>query len=398
MSSITRRRTFCASLLAAGLLVAASTAVRAADSYDINVVLPLTGNASFLGKSEQLSLQLGEKWVNDHGGINGRPLKLIFQDDQTSPQLAVQLTNQILAQKPTVMFGSALVAMCNAMGPLTQNGPVDYCLSPGIHPNSGSYVFTCSVSTYDLAKAVIRYFRMKGWTNLALMTSTDASGQDAERGINAALDMPENKGVVKVVAREHFNTSDVSVSAQIENIKAAKPQALIAWSTGAPVATIFKGVIQADLNVPIATTDGNMTYAQMTQYASFLPKQLYIPAAHWVTHGSGNKQEPGVAKAQEAWDAAYKAAGVQPDVASAHPWDPLMIVVEGLRKLGPNATPAQLRDYIAHLKGYAGINGVYDFEREPQRGLDLDDAVVTTWDTTKKTWVPVSAPAGEPLK
>ncbi|HEX9463573.1 MAG TPA: ABC transporter substrate-binding protein [Alphaproteobacteria bacterium] len=398
MMSMTWRAAGGALLVGVGLSLASAAPGRAADTYDINVVLPLTGNASFVGKSEQQSLQLGEKWVNDHGGIKGRPLRLIFQDDQTSPQLAVQLTNQILATKPSVMFGSGLVAMCNAMAPLMQNGPVMYCLSPGIHPAAGSYVFTCSVSTYDLAKAVIRYFRMKGWTDLAVLTSTDASGQDAERGINAALDMPENKSVVKVVAREHFNTSDVSVSAQIENIKAAKPQAFIAWSTGAPIATIFKGIIQSGLDVPVATTDGNMTYAQMTQYASFLPKQLYIPAAHWVTHGSGVKQEAGVAKAQENWDAAYKAAGVPPDVASAHPWDPLMIVVEGLRKLGPNATAAELRDYLVHLNGYEGINGVYDFVREPQRGLDLQDAVVTTWEVGQKTWVPVSAPAGAPLK
>lgn len=371
---------------------------RAADGYDINVILPLTGGASFLGKSEQQSLQLGEKWVNEHGGIGGKPLHLIFHDDQTSPQTAVQLTNQVLAGHPAVVFGSALVAMCNAMAPLMKDGPMMYCLSPGVHPPAGSYVFTCSVSTYDLAKTIMRYFRMKGWTNIAVLTSTDASGQDASKGINIALDLPENKSAMKVVAWEHFNPSDVSVAAQIEKIKAAKPQAFIAWTTGAPVATVFKGVVQAGLDVPVATTDGNMTYAQMTQYASFLPKQLYIPAAHWATHGAGVKQDEGVAKAQEAWDAAYKAAGVKPDVASAHPWDPLMMVVEGLKKFGPNATAQQLRDYVGHLKGYHGINGIYDFDREPQRGLTVTDAIVTTWDPAKGTWIPVSEPAGAPMK
>src|SRR5277367_5457303 len=120
------------SFLGAWLLATGpATRVLAADSYDINVILPLTGNASFVGKSEQQSLQLGEKYVNEHGGIGGRPLHLIFHDDQTSPQLAVQLTNQILATHPAIMFGSGLVAMCNAMAPLMQNGPVMYCLSPG---------------------------------------------------------------------------------------------------------------------------------------------------------------------------------------------------------------------------------------------------------------------------
>jgi branched-chain amino acid transport system substrate-binding protein len=382
---------------AGALSMGAPVPAQAADPYEITAILPLTGGAAFLGKSEQQSVELAAKTVNENGGINGRPLKVIFQDDQSSPQTAVQLANQAIASKPAVVMGSALVAMCNAMAPLMQNGPVMYCLSPGVHPAAGSYIFTTSVSTRDLAQAIIRYFRMKGWTRVALLTSTDASGQDAEQSVLNAVKLDENKGV-ELVVREHFNPADVAVSAQIENVKAAKPQAFIAWSTGAPVATIFKGIIQAGLDIPIATTDGNMTHAQMEQYASFLPKQLYIPAAKWVTHGSNVKRSEGEAAAQAKFDEAYKAAGVKPDVASAHGWDPTMMVVEGLRKLGPNATAAQLRDYLGHLKGFTGINGIYDFEREPQRGLDVQDTVVTLWDPAKKNWIPVSEPAGTPLQ
>lgn len=384
--------------LLGGLLLTVLVASRsaAADAYDIHVILPLTGGASFLGQSEQQSLRLAQERVNVTGGIGGRPLNFIFHDDQSSPQTAVQLTGQVTASHPTVMFGSALVAMCNAMAPLVQSGPVMYCLSPGVHPVKGSYVFTTSVSTHDLANALVRYFRMKGWTKLAVMTSTDATGQDAERGIDETVALPENREV-KIVARAHFNTTDVTVSAQIETIKAAQPQAFIAWSTGAPIATIFKGIIQADIDIPIATTDGNMTYAQMAQYAEFLPRQLYIPAAEWSAHAAAGKLNPAVAAAQDSFHAAYRAAGKAPDVAAAHGWDPVMIVVDGLRKLGPNAGAAQLRDHIAGLSGFAGNNGIYDFERVPQRGLDVADAVVTRWDRAQKTWVPVSGPTGVPL-
>jgi branched-chain amino acid transport system substrate-binding protein len=190
----------------------------------------------------------------------------------------------------------------------------------------------------------------------------------------------------------------VSVSAQIETIKAARPQAFIAWSTGAPVGTIFKGIVQAGLDVPVGTTDGNMTFAQMTQYAAFLPKQLFIPAAEWAMHGSTAKRDPAVLAAQDRFDAVFKAAGVTPDVASALAWDPAMIVIEALRKLGADATAPQVRDFISHLKGYAGVDGVYDFEREAQRGLDESDAVVTLWDPAAKSWRPVSEPAGKPME
>jgi branched-chain amino acid transport system substrate-binding protein len=379
--------------------LSAASAIRfaaAGEPYEINSILSLTGGASFLGKAEQRALQLLEASVNADGGIDGRPVRFVFHDDQSTPQIAVQLASQIVASRPTVEIGANLVAMCNAMAPLMASGPVMYCLSPGIHPAQGSYVFTSSVSTVDLSRALLRYWRMKGMTKIAVMTSTDASGQDAEKGINGNLALPENKDI-EVVAREHFNPTDVSVAAQIENIKAAQPQALIAWSTGAPIGTILKAIAQAGLDVPVGTTDGNMTYAQMTQYAAFLPKQLYIPAAEWSTHGSAAKRDPGVAAAQERFDAAYKAAGITPDVAAALAWDPAMIVIDALRKLGPATTAAQLRDYIGHLKGYAGVNGIYDFAQTAQRGLDVSDAVVTLWDPEKKVWTPVSQPAGAPL-
>jgi branched-chain amino acid transport system substrate-binding protein len=105
-----------------------------------------------------------------------------------------------------------------------------------------------------------------------------------------------------------------------------------------------------------------------------------------------------VVAAQERFDAAFKSAGITPDVAAALAWDPGMIIVDALRQLGPAASAAQLRDYISHLKNYAGINGVYDFTAIAQRGLDVGAAVVTLWDPEKKVWTPVSQPAGAPLE
>jgi len=371
---------------------------RAADSLDIHAVMPLTGGGSFLGQGEQQSLILAEKTVNGSGGINGTPIHFIFHDDQSSPQVAVQLTNEVIANRPPVMLGSSLVAMCNAIGPLVQqNGPVEYCFSPGIHPERGSYSFTSSVSTLDLANAVIRYFRLKGWTRLALMFSTDASGQDAERGIKSVLDLPENKSMI-IVQTAHFATTDVNVTAQLENVKAANPQAFIAWSTGAPIATIFRAMIQAGLNVPTATTDGNMTRAQMAQYEAFLPRQIYFPAAEWVVANDPKfPMDPAVAEKQKAFYGAFKQAGSNPDIASELAWDPALIVVDALKKLGTKAGALQIRDYLASLKGYAGINGIYDFDKEPQRGLNVSNAVVTRWSPEAKNWQVVSKATGIPL-
>jgi branched-chain amino acid transport system substrate-binding protein len=71
-----------------------------------------------------------------------------------------------------------------------------------------------------------------------------------------------------------------------------------------------------------------------------------------------------------------------------------MILVSALRKLGPAASAAQIRDYILHLHGWVGVDGVYDFSSGNQRGVADNAAAIARWDTKKNTWVRVSRPQG----
>lgn len=382
-------------IVLAVLSLVTAVEVRAASPMEINVVLPLTGGASFLGKAEQQALQVAEKLIADTGGVHGAPVKFVFHDDQSSPQVAVQIATQIVANKPVVVLGSAVVATCNAMAPLMKRGPVLYCFSPGTYPAAGAYMFTSSSSTRDLAAAQIRYWRMRGVTKLGLITSTDASGQDALNNIKTIIATPENKDV-QLVAEVRFNPGDVSVSAQIQSIKTKEPQALIAWSTGASIGTVFKGIVEAGLDVPVATTDGNMTYAQMTQYAAILPKELYIPSPQWPRH-EGRTLEPAVEAAQQAFFAAFDIAGVRPDIAAALSWDPTMIVLHALRSLPAGANAEQVRAFIAGLHNFAGISGTFDFVKTPQRGLDDSSVLITRWNPDATEWSVVSKPRGIPL-
>ncbi|HXP77119.1 MAG TPA: ABC transporter substrate-binding protein [Stellaceae bacterium] len=383
----------------AALALIASASVdpaRAADPYEIHVVLPMTGGGSFVGKGQQDSLQALEASVNKAGGIQGRPLHLVFHDDQTSPQVAVQLATSLVAQHPAVILGSSLVAMCNAMAPLMKNGPVMYCLSPGFHPAAGSYAFSASSSSYDQIAALIRYYRLKGWTEIAALSGTDATGQDADRAIDQILAQPENRGV-KLVEHQHFNPTDVSVAAQMERIKASGAKAVIAWSTGAPVATVFKAAIQAALDLPIAPSSGNQTFAQMAQYVDFLPKQFMVPSALFPEHEGVLQLDPRVETVQHEMYAILAERGLKADNMVATSWDAGLIVVEALRKLGPEATADQLRQYIAGLSDFAGVDGLYDFKAYPERGLGPDSSAIVRYDAEGKRWVWLSKPGGEPL-
>lgn len=368
----------------------------AAETYDLHVIIPLTGNGAFLGKGQQQVLDLLQGDVNRHGGIDGRPLRFLYHDDQTSPQIAVQLINEVVATHPAVILGSSLVAMCNAMAPIVRDGPLLFCLSPGHHPVIGTYDFTSGASSADSLRAMLRFFRDKGWTRIAMISSTDATGQDVDRSVAEVLALPENK-TVEMVEHNHFNLTDLSVSAQIERIKSAKAQALIAWSSGTSIATIFKSAVQAGLDIPVGTTAGNYVYAQMQQFAAFLPQQLYIACALFPEHDGVFTLDRRVEAVQQNFYAVLQAGKIVPDNMAGTSWDAAYIVVDALRRLGAQATAAQVKATIAALSDYPGINGIYDFPKYPERGLGQDNTVVTRWSPARGRALWASQPGGEPL-
>jgi branched-chain amino acid transport system substrate-binding protein len=383
---------FCTLALLVGLRGPSPAASVAGPPYEINVLVPLTGGGAFLGKSYTESFRALEIAVNASGGIQGHPLKFILNDTQTSPQTGLQIVNGLIAKHVALFIDGGPSTVCLSTVPIVlKSGPVDYCLSPVIHPPVGSFVFSSSVSNADQAKTGVRYLRERGWTRIAMITSTDSTGEDYERQTDAALQLPENKNV-QIVDRQHFNPTDVSAAAQIAHIKASGAQAVLAWTTGTPLGTVLRGVKDVGLELPLETAASNMTYAQMAAYANIMPKELYFTALLAITPG-GTRKGP-LHDAQAAYDSAFKAINVRPDEGHILAWDPSMILVDALRHLGTNATADQIRNYVVHLHGWVGINGVYDFGAGDQRGINDNASAIARWDETKGAWIRVSKPRG----
>lgn len=359
----------------------------------IPVILPMTGPAAFLGKQSKLGLDVAAQFANSRGDR----IKLAYYDDASNPQVAVQVANQLIAGGARVILGPGLKATCAAVTPLVTKGPVDFCLSPTLHSPPGSYAFSAGTDTWDLDRAVIRYARLRGWKRIAMLISTDASGIDAMQGYHEILKQPENRDMT-VVEQATFNPTDASVMAELVRIKAAHPDMLLAWASGTPVATIFRELGELAYDVPVTTGFSNMTYSQMQTMSAYLPKRLFFPVPSAVGSRTADVSlDPKVEAALKDFETAFATAGLKPDAGVLVTWDPLMLVIRAFRDLGPDATSEQLRNYLAHLRGFAGINGMYDFVKFPQRGLSEKNTFITTWVPDLKTWTIVSRSSGRPI-
>jgi branched-chain amino acid transport system substrate-binding protein len=364
----------------------------AVDPFEINVLLPITGSASFYAVAEQQSLHIIEADTNKRGGIGGRPVKFVINDDQSDAKIDVQLAGGILAKHPAVLLGPTLTAQCNAVMPLVKDaGPATWCFTPGPRPVNGGYVFAFGADTSHTTAVSMHYLKARGITRIGMISSTDASGQDGDKSVDAAA---ASEGI-QLLDHEHFNPTDISVTAQVVRLKAANPQAVVVWTTGTPFGTVLRAIQEAGLDLPVVSTNGNITYGQMKQYKQFLPKDLWFPGAAFLD--PVRLDDKGVIAAVKTFNDGIAAQGGKPDWGNNNCYDGARLFVEALKKYGPNATPVQVRDYIASVQNWPGINGRYDFVKEPQRGLGDNSIVMVRWNNATESWTALSKPGGQPL-
>jgi branched-chain amino acid transport system substrate-binding protein len=367
-------------------------------TYNIDAILSVTGSESFLGDDEKASLGALQKLVNSTGGIDGHPVSFDVSDNQSTASTSVSLASPLVSQVPVLLVGSATATDRPVDQLETSNGPVIYDLSPGDHPAVGGAVYSASNSTTNQTLAFVNFAKAKGWSHVAAITSTDSSGQDGWQNIDKAVQATD--GAVTVTSHQTFDPTSVSVTTQLAQIKATNPQALFVWTTGTPLGTVLKGMQQLGMtSIPVMTSNGNESYKEMQSLGSSLPAQLYFPSSQFRLSSSALT---GQAKTLvDQFNATMKAGGQPvPDEGNALVWDPALLIISALRKLGVGATAQQIHQYISSLTSYVGITGAYDFASKAQadnRGLTIKSVYVTQWSKSKQDWVQVSGPSGTAL-
>lgn len=378
--------------LLAAVLLCTGVPARAVGPYVIDAVLPLTGPNAFVGNEERQALEVLQAAVNRGGGVKGRAIRFEVVDSQSSPQIAVQLTNQILANHPSIVIGDSALSTCAAMAPLLAGGPLQFCLSPGFGPPPDGTSYVIGASPELQAAAIVRYALARGWTRMAMLNQNDATGDSVQRSMLGVLAKPEN-AAMHVVAIERFAPSDISIAAQLARIRAADAQLILSYNSGAPFGIVVRGLRDAGIDLPVFTSPGNLSYVELKAYGASLPRRLFFSSGPLPPDGPG--LENGPLKATDlAYLDAFHRVGIRPDWGHAVAWDTGAVIVTALRARGLEASPAELAAYINGLHGLPAVQGIIDFRNGWRRGVL--DARVLAWDPARDTWAIVSDPGGIP--
>lgn len=381
--------------LLAFLLVAGTGRAQPAP-LNIDVILPLTGASAFVGQALAQTVAVFEKYANAHGGVRGQPIHFSVADDQTSPQVALQLANAAIARHAPVILGSGVTATCASIGAaVAAGGPVEFCMSPGYAPPPNSYAFASTATIASSAHAQLTYAKLRNFRRIAFLLSTDATGIASAAVYAAALKQPDLREI-ELVADERISNSDISAAAQMAKIKAARPDVLYTSTTGTLFSTVMRGMSDAGLNVPVITTTANANLPQLKSLADVLPHEVFF---NGFSLRLGDQLRDKTIRDQiAAFNDAFKQAGVVPTDTNALNWDELLLTLAGFRQFGPTMTAEQLKAFVLGQKHFAGMNGYYNFSSGDQHGLGPDAVVVIVYDKDKGEFSPASQPGGIPIK
>jgi branched-chain amino acid transport system substrate-binding protein len=317
----------------------------------VGATVPMTGAFAASGIQYLNSLRMAQDDINAKGGINGRKLRIAFEDTQASNSFAVNAFIKMVRQSNLpFMFLSSLSSQDLAIEPEVAKEKIPVMYGGGavaVQERNNPWMFRLrpadSLQGPAMAFAVTGYLKK---VKPGILHTQDDYGTGAA---NAAADSLAKAGV-PAVAQEAYSPRDNDFSAQLLNLKNKGADVIIAFTFNRDGALILKQ--RKSLGIDLPYIGSSATVAPST-LALVEPGDLTgVLAVADAVLGSA------VSPASEDFIVRYtKLFGFAPDPYGAAYYDGAMILADGLRKVG--ADRAKLREYFATLKDYQGISRVF---------------------------------------
>lgn len=196
----------------------------------IGAVFPLTGSAASYGKSSQKGLDLKVKEINDKGGINGKKIKVIYEDDEGKPQTSTNAVQKLINNEGAIAIVGPTTSGCaTAAGPIATSSKIPAisgtATSEDVTTKGGEYVFRgCFIDPFQ-SKVLAKYASDTLHAKTAAMLYD--VGSDYSKGLSDSFKKSFEAAGGKIVASETYNTGDTDFNAQLTKIKPLNADVLL---------------------------------------------------------------------------------------------------------------------------------------------------------------------------
>ncbi len=364
------------SSLGAGMPTRPTKPALTGEPIKVGAIFSVTGTAGApLGTPEKETALMVEEMVNDSGGINGRPLKIIIEDDQSdNTQAATAAKKLIEADQVVAVVGPTLSGTTLAIVDTFEKAqvPLISCAaSIKITQPVKKWVFSTAQPDVLAVARLMEYLKAKQIKSIAVLYDSNPFGKSGAEVLDKQA--PENG--IKIVAKETFESKDTDMTTQLTKAKAANPEAVICWGTNPGPAIVAKNMKQLKMSIPLFMSHG-VANRKFIELAGDAAEGVVFPAGKLLvaeTLPETDKQRQVLLDYSKAFQGKY---GKSADTFGGHGWDALQLVIQALKQVGPDR--AKLRDAIESTKDFVGISGVFNLSPTDHNGLTKDAFVMVT--------------------
>jgi branched-chain amino acid transport system substrate-binding protein len=348
-------------LIAMTVSAPAPAAAQSKEPIKIGAVLALTGPGAGLGQSERNGILLAEKAINAAGGVKGRALQVLIEDDGSKADIAKsKAENLVFNEKVKAILGPSLTASTGAVAAITNAQSMAQLAMTGLGP---PIELTYKNLFHMLPPQTLNAKAMLEYATKALKAKKVGVLHDSGYGqlvTNALKDQAAGYGV-EFVAIEKFEVGATDVSTQAAKVRAANPEVVFVIATN-PIP--FRNARQMRIAQPIVSAIGSSAYQYVNGMGEFADDIVFPefvvgedPLPHQVDFVNRYR------KAYDALPKNYEAAG----------WDALHVLARALEKAGPDASPEAIASAIRGP--HKGVFATYNFGAQDMTGIELSSYV-----------------------
>ena len=355
-------------LLAAALAVMPGLA--SADEIIVGSSLGLTGYGSITDGHWRDGLSIAIDAVNEKGGVLGKKLKLVYEDNKSTPQQAVVVYRKMMSEDKAQVFDSGCISAGNfaaASFVVKAKLPMFLCSILPRLPDEQKWAF--SFLPPPKFEVDARYEYLKAKTSIR---KVGILGDPSPYGTimrNIAVEEAKNFGI-EIVANESYQQDDADFSVQIGRINAAGAGAIIMIGQGNAVITTANNIKQLGLNKLLLLASINERDLVLSA-GKILGDQFMFPAPliQVAQDDRSVLTNPTSRAAAEEFFKRMKAKFGDIDPAqSSRAWDSLMMMAKAM-EMAKSTDGEKVRDAMEKIGHYDGAGASYDFSPTQHVGV-----------------------------
>ncbi len=340
-------------LLAATSLAAASALAQ--DEIKVGEFASLTGGNASFGQSSHSGTVLAIEEINAAGGVLGKKLKLITEDDQSTAGQPATIARKLISQdKIVALLGEVASSKSLEAAPICQQNKIPMISPASTNPKVtevGDYIFrVCFIDPFQ-GTVMSKFALSKGWKNVAVLTDVK---QDYCVGLAEFFTKHFTANGGKITKEQKYSTGDKDFKAQLTSLKTGKPDAIFVPGYYAEVSLIAKQAKLLGIKAPLLGGDGWVGDSLIKVAGNALDGSFLS------CHFSSDDKDEVVQGFVKKYQAKY---GQVPDDMAALGYDSAVILAEAIKRAG-TTDGEKLRDAIAKTKDHKGITGVITLDAQ----------------------------------